>query len=312
MSNYSRNKRFDIFEIDASQAEDLEQLGSKPKFWFAHDGRRLMFKAENRGTGEDWAEVITGEIGVLGIPHVPYQLALDVSSGLPGVICENMAAKPRTLVLGNQLMLEADPNYPADDERRYGVREHTVESVARVVAQLDPPVCEGSWQPFDGCESSIDVFVGYVLLDTLVANQDRHHHNWGAIRNSTSCLAPTFDHGASLARNEPDEKRRRRLDSPNRITELTAFASRARSAFYHSPTDTRTLLSLDCFRLWYEHSPTAGDIWLERLARLTAEDFRRIIELVPESRMTPVAKEFTLQLILINQRRLAECHTPTN
>ena len=45
-----------------------------------------------------------------------------------------------------------------------------------------------------------DVFVGFILLDAWFANQDRHHENWGALRDDVLRLAPTFDHGASLAR----------------------------------------------------------------------------------------------------------------
>ena len=45
-------------------------------------------------------------------------------------------------------------------------------------------------------------FVGYVLLDAWIANQDRHHENWGALRHGDELrLAPTFDHGASLVNN---------------------------------------------------------------------------------------------------------------
>ena len=51
-----------IISISADQSEDLEHLGTKPKFWFTHHGQRTLFKADNRGTGEDWAEVIACEI----------------------------------------------------------------------------------------------------------------------------------------------------------------------------------------------------------------------------------------------------------
>lgn len=114
---------FQIESISADQSEDLEQLGAKPKFWFTHNDKRTMFKADNRKTGEDWAEVITAEIcTLLGLPHVPYQLAHDTRNDLPGVLCANIAIKPLVLVLGNQLMLETDSNYPMDNETKYGVR----------------------------------------------------------------------------------------------------------------------------------------------------------------------------------------------
>jgi len=295
-----------IHQIDANLSEDLEQLGTKPKFWFTHERRRTLFKADNRETGEDWAEVIAAGIcDLLGLPHVPYELAHDSQNNLPGVVCPNIAAKPLTLLLGNQLMVESDPDYPAGDEKTYGVRQHTVSVVAKVLKTLDPPPANGSWQPEGVCSSAVDVFIGYVMLDTLIANQDRHHQNWGALREGKrSWLAPTFDHGAGLARNEPDVKRRRRLDAGDRQRQMEAFAKRAKSGFYSSIEDSRTLRSHDCFAKWRNIDEAAADFWLERLSRLQVEQFSDLIDRVPETRMTPSAKEFTLELLLTNQRLL--------
>ncbi len=54
---------FAIQKVDQSQAEDIEYLGTKRKFWFSRGNQRYLFKAEERGTGEDWAEKVvrTGE-----------------------------------------------------------------------------------------------------------------------------------------------------------------------------------------------------------------------------------------------------------
>ena len=50
--------------------ERMEELGTKPKFWFRGDAGltqlfggvdRLLFKADVRKTGEDWAEKIACE-----------------------------------------------------------------------------------------------------------------------------------------------------------------------------------------------------------------------------------------------------------
>lgn len=299
---------FLIRPIDSRLSEDLEQLGTKPKFWFTLEGQRTMFKGDDRDTGEDWAEVIAAEIcTMLGLPHVSYELAHDARNSLPGVVCPNIAAKPLTLVLGNQLLVEVDPNYPENDDKKYGVHEHTVAAVARVLETLDPPPADGCWLPTSGCHTAVDVFVGYILLDTLIANQDRHHQNWGALRDKeTTWLAPTFDHGAGLARNETETKRQRRLQAGDRDRQMMAFAKRARSGFYRSIDDKRTLHSHDCFEAWRRLRPSAGNHWLNRLASLTTQDFKSQIARVPDSRMTRVAKEFTLELLTINQRLLLE------
>jgi hypothetical protein len=150
---------YPVIEVDRDLAERIEELGTKRKFWFrplVHDANGLLFKADERvaggsetvGTGEDWAEKIACEIcSLLGIPHVQYELAVEKQSGVSGVVCPNIALAPLTLVLGNQLLLERDASYPADDALKYGVRQHSIESVSRVLAKLGPP-------PKEYCEKS--------------------------------------------------------------------------------------------------------------------------------------------------------------
>src|SRR6185369_4968240 len=210
---------FLIHRVDRSRAEAMETLGSKPKFWFREGKRRLLFKADDRGTGEDWAEVIACHLcALLGLPHVDYELAVECEGEqeiLPGVICENMAAKPVSLILGNQMLLALDQTYP--QAQRFKVRQHTVGFVDLAVSILEAP--DGQWMMGvpTGIESALDVFSGYAMLDAWIANQDRHHENWGALWDGTTMrLAPTFDHGAALARNLQDSERQERLITKDR------------------------------------------------------------------------------------------------
>jgi hypothetical protein len=189
-----------IHHVERSQAEAVEPLGSKPKFWFREEDRRLLFKADDRGTGEDWAEVVASHLSELvGLPHVLYELAKEYDGDRylrPGVVCENMAPSPRSLVLGNQLLLAIDPEYPT--QQRFKVRQHTIEAVKEAVSTLDvPPDPWFAGVPL-GVDSALDVFAGYIMLDAWIANQDRHHENWGALWDGRQLrLAPTFDHGAA-------------------------------------------------------------------------------------------------------------------
>jgi hypothetical protein len=133
---------YSIRQIDRLMAEDIEYLGTKRKFWFTMDGRRYLFKAEERGTGEDWAEKIVCELArLLGIPHVEYELAHEYEGQMaiqPGVICPTFVPRPLVLVLGNQLLFMRDPAYPAEEARKYGIREYTVDAVAGIVSLLQP------------------------------------------------------------------------------------------------------------------------------------------------------------------------------
>ena len=306
---------YSIRQIDRLMAEDIEYLGTKRKFWFTMDERRYLFKAEERGTGEDWAERIVSELArLLGIPHVEYELAHEYEGQTaiqPGVICPTFVPRPQILVLGNQLLVIRDPAYPALEDRKYGVREYTVEAVAEMVALLKPPAPEWMRTTPEGITTALGVFTGYVMLDAWVANQDRHHQNWGAVWQAPDLrLAPTFDHGASLARNLTDEERKERLRTRDRNRSVEQFCSRARSGFYSATQKDKTVLALDVFKRFSELDPGAARIWLGKLAEISQSAVDAILAEIPPQRMSPVTREFTLELLMINQRRLLESLQP--
>lgn len=299
---------FPTMRVDRSRSQSVEPLGSKPKFWFRDGERRLLFKADDRGTGEDWAEVVACHLcGLIGMPHVEYELAAEYEAEnhiRPGVVCPNMARKPAVLVLGNQLLLATDPQYP--QSQRLRVRQHTVEAVSDIVAELAPPPDEWMRGVPNGIESALDVFAGYVMLDAWIANVDRHHENWAALWDGNQLrLAPTFDHGAALARNLLDSQREEHLTTKDRNRTVAAFAGRGRSAFYGSLEDTRPLELREAFRAFAQNT-NAARVWLDRLRAVNQNEISSILERVPAERMSEICKRFTLELLLTNQRRLLE------
>lgn len=303
---------FPIHRIDQLLAEDIEYLGTKRKFWFRRDGVRHLFKAEERGTGEDWAEKIVCELaGLLGLPHVTYELAHAFEgeqSIQPGVICASFAPPPTALVMGNQLLFDRDPRYPRDAGRYYGVREHTVDRVAHVLGGLQPPASQWMTACPADITTALGVFIGYVMLDAWTANQDRHHQNWGAVQepDGTKRLAPTYDHGAALARNLSDEERKERLATRDVGRALPRFADRARSGFYGASNDSRTLAAFDVFQSFAVMDAIAARIWLDKLASITPDAVTSLVSWIPSPRMSPVTQRFTLELLAHNQRRLLE------
>lgn len=84
------------------------------------------------------------------------------------------------------------------------------------------------------------------------------------------------------------------------------FASRARSAFYASPSDTRTLGTVEAFRIMAQAAPEAAKIWLETIRGVTRKEIEAIVQEVPPNRMSEVARRFTVELIAVNQERLLE------
>ena len=322
---------YPVYHFQISDRTALEPLGTKPKFWFRRDSKQTLFKIEARETGEDWAEKITCHLcELLSLPHVHYELA-DLNEGNTyinrGVICETCTPQPYSLILGNQLLLKLDPSYPAE-KSRYKVREHTIDAVCEAIQQLALPN-ENWMKNIPDCQkTALDVFVGYILLDAWIANQDRHHENWGAIQEITSSLipsnnqhnlrvlmqtgplrlAPSFDHGAHWQEIFRMKKDRERLDTKDRNFSLQQFTQRAKSAFYKNKNDSKTIGTFDAFKEFASHAPQAAQIWLKRLATIKRDDIEVIINNVPDTRMSGIAKRFTVELLIVNQDRLLrEC-----
>lgn len=162
-----------------------------------------------------------------------------------------------------------------------------------------------------GVTTALGVFIGYMMLDAWVANQDRHHQNWGAILHAGVLqLSPTYDHGASLARNLTDEDRKSRLGTRDKNRTIENFAGKARSGFYATPKDDKTMFALDVFRRFAERDMVAARIWLGKLGEIRQSVVDAILAEIPPQRMSPVTREFTLELLMINQHRLLESLSP--
>lgn len=296
---------FSITQVDPNLSLVQEPLGTKRKFWYRDGERRMLFKAEERGTGEDWAEKIACELsGLLGLPHVHYELAEELGTRKPGVVCESCAPPPTVLFLGNQLLFAMDPSYPLVDVRRYKVKAHTVDAVSEALGLLQPPPEPWMTGAPEGIASALDVFTGYVMLDAWIANQDRHHENWGVLDDEALCLAPTFDHGASLARNLSDEERQDRLTTHDQGRRVEPFVRRARSAFYEDAAAQRAMTTVQAWRAFAARSPDAAAIWLARLARIDQSTISGLLDEVPPHRMSRISRNFTAALLAENRRRL--------
>lgn len=303
---------YPVVRVQGSHAEALEDLGTKAKFWYRDSDVLMLFKAEERGTGEDWAEKISCELAaLLGLPHVHYQMAHDVEQDLPGVVCASFVPPPLALVHGNQLLLALDPSYPDGQGQHFHCREHTVDAVFDAVSLLNTPASTWCGQLPNLVATATDVFAGYLMLDAWVANQDRHHQNWGAVQdNNGLLLAPSFDHGASLARNLSDAERSMRLTSRDRGCQIPHFAGRARSALYASALAKKPLSTLDAWLIWAERVPTAAKAWRERLASIDDDAVLAVLDQIRPDRMSVVCRQFTLNLLVHNRRRILGSEEP--
>jgi len=266
--NPAVSDRYPVIDVSAVARDFIEPMGTKRKFWFTGaDGARWLFKYSRPKTGEHWSEKIAAEIGtLLGIPVARVELA--ICDGLPGVCSRSFLPPESALVHGNELLQEVDQTYPVTQLR--GVSKHTVDVVFGQLRSVDPPIGAPATL------SAVDCFVGYLLLDALIGNGDRHHENWAVIHGTDSRrLAPSYDHASSFGRELLDEERAARLDGIDRGRTVDRYAARATSAFYGSPADAKPLSPIDAFRVggrvWPEARVLAGQVGGRR-ARCDRED----------------------------------------
>lgn len=298
---------FPTRRVDRENAVSTEYLGSKPKFWFRSGDLELLFKAEIRGTGEDWAEVVASHLcDRLGLPHVRYELAAEFFNNQyqnPGTICENIAPRPLVLFLGNDLLLAEDAAYPK--QQRFKVQQHCRLAVSDAVWVFRPPVGEQDMPSV--CRTAGGAFIGYLMLDAWIANTDRHHENWGVVWDGKiGRLAPTFDHGAAFGHSLLDAERIERLRTRDRNRTIESFASRGTSALYISDDSPKPMGLIEAFRAFGELDSNSADAWLAVLAGINIDEISDILERVPNERISPVGREFTIKLLDTNRQRLLD------
>jgi hypothetical protein len=296
---------FPVIELGATvRRERGEQLGSKRKFWFRHSDEKLwLFKYARPNTGEHWAEKLAAEIAeVIGLPHAVVELA-RFEGAWGAMTCDFTQEGKQGLVHGNELLTELEPEYPTADT--YRVRAHTLTAVHAVLGQdfiRAPALARG---PSD--IGPFDLFVGYLLLDALIGNTDRHHENWGVLLTSSQPrsaeLAPTFDHASSLGRELTDDVRSRKYNGKGAQNGAVAYLAKARSALFAAAEERRPMTPAVAFRAAADLSPSAGKFWLQQL-RSRQDEVRATPAAVPPQAISAAARDFCEQLLHTGVRTL--------
>ena len=295
---------FKIIKIPGDAANAPEQLGTKFKFWYKNqDGEDCLFKEGREDTGENWAEKIASELcEMLGIPHAKYELCEWRER--KGVTTPNFVPGDGRLMHGNELLAGFVHDYPK--ARLYGVKQHTLRKVMTIMKsdRVSPPLSSKTPGEF---ASAMDVFMGYLMLDTLISNQDRHHENWGLIyfsKKNKQYLAPTYDHASSLGRNESDARRMQILKSNDPRRNIKNYVKRAASAFYDSKINPRRLKTIEAFWEVGVKRPEIAIKWLDKLHELENRKMRMLMDDLPSTEISETAKEFAVAMIRENKNRL--------
>lgn len=301
---------FHVYEVPSGAAQTTETLGTKYKFWYRDkDFGLTLFKEGRPGTGENWSERIASELAhQLNMPHATYELA--TYEGCQGVVSRSLVDRNARIIHGNELLASLTTDY-GKHGGRYRNPNHTLR---RVLAYLRKSA-EVLGSPYgwnhsrsDRIHTPLDFFIGYLMFDAWIGNQDRHDENWGVLRANEGnlYLAPSYDHGSSMARNEPDDRRLARLSTNDKPFHITAFVKTARSAFFPSGSaaDTAPFYTLEAFTQAAAQSPGAAAEWRERLATIDIPMVSGVINQVPADWMTEPARAFTTELLRLNRERI--------
>lgn len=297
--------KYNIEDISDLDKDNIEYLGTKDKFWYVKNEEFFLFKSiqvtkngkKHLRIGEDCSEKIACEIAkLLSIPHVEYELA--IYKDLRGVISKNFITPDRgeSLVSGNELLQKYSVV-----ERSDGVHQ-TIPRVNAVMTFLIQKKPLG-FNELPDIKSAGEFFVGYLMLDALISNQDRHNENWGMIqRVSSEChLALTFDHGASLGKNISDDEKSERLSSKDKGRTVLAYTKKAKSWFYLKNDRSTRLKVMEVLEKFGELYPRSYKAWVSRLNDIENNKFEEIINKMPDHLMSDVSKKFALEMIKCNK-----------
>lgn len=301
----------------AFQRLDFEPLGTKEKVWIHFlelPQEKYLLKMSRENTGEHWSEFIACKLAEkLGIPCAKYEI-LPCETEIPekkrmAVVVENLVPIGFSMVMGNEFLHKKFPDvYPMPEETtNERLSKHTV---VRIKSSLADVNIRSEWN-FPKQFSAFDVFCGYLLLDTLISNQDRHHENWAVLYQESSqkyFLCESYDHAASLGRELTEEKRQKLLTSKDKGQKLEAFVRRARSEVFENDTDKRPLLTIDALSLALSYQPPeTKDFWMEKLSSITENEIQEILNTINPYIMNDRVKDFTLKMIIENRNRILEC-----
>lgn len=153
--------------------------GFLKKRWKIIDGKRCLVKAGSAPLMlQPFHEVIATVImEKLDIPHVPYWLIWD--DEIPYSVCEDFITRDTELVSAWRIMQQTKRNNNTSIYRHYlnCCEALGIADVAHAIDQM-------------------------IVLDYIIANEDRHLNNFGLIRNAETLewigVAPIFDSGSSL------------------------------------------------------------------------------------------------------------------
>jgi hypothetical protein len=298
---------YHVVELQTGWLLGDEQMGSKDKFWvqLPSDSNPWLFKysrlSAGNVTGEHWAEKIAAEVAALmGVPHARVELA--VLDGHPGSLSQRFTQLSRAgvsveLEHGNALLTGYVTGY--DRTKKNKQSDHTLRNIIKVVGSLFPEE--------EARSAALRQLAGYLVLDALILNTDRHHENWGVLRTVNPDrgvvyeIAPSFDHASSLARNEPPGKLGRWLKEKDRVEQ---YMHGAHGGIYLEGNSARGENPYTIAEKAMLEWPEYFACWQDVLDRIDQQELERIVDRAPDSMMAKESKLFVKALLALTLTKL--------
>ena len=292
-------------------AREMENRGSRRKYWvLGQDGETdWLLKFPRPGTGEHWAEKVAAEIGgLIGVNTARVELAR---------VGDRLATVCQSFMTGDDALDDDDGSVTTwyhgsefldlvmgeyDIQKIRPNRGHNVKNIVQCVLEFSG---HGGLNPMRWSWIFEDL-ASYVLLDSLIGNTDRHHENWMVAYiidagNVGFFVAPSFDHASSLGRELRDSRREQYLSSPTGVLD---YISRGRGGVFVDDNRPRAPSPLRLAQLIGRWRPDIGRHWIDMLAVIPDEEFRSIINRVPDEFMSKTAKEFAYQVAITSRSEL--------
>lgn len=290
---------YPVISIPAEAREDTEQLGSKPKFWVLLEDKRWLFKEARPDTGEDWAEKVAAEVAkAIGVRAASVELA-DYA-GRRGCISLNFVnvRAGQALVHGNEILASRLTGY--DKGKTFRQSDHTLENIEGAIRALVPD---------NQADCMLTELAGYLVLDALIGNTDRHHENWGLLlqfetapRSLSLRVAPSFDHASSLGRELRDDRRAELMAG----LRMGWYVGKGKGGVFRDPADRHGANPLRFVQVAARAYPAYFRSALAQVAALAPNDLQQIVESLPDDRASQHAKRFAQAMMLTARASLIE------
>jgi hypothetical protein len=287
-------------EVSSWPLLEVEKKGQGQRRWVRYPVTQdawlfkpVVVKAGHR-QGEDWAEVLASRVGQdLGVPCASIRLA--TSSDVEG--CLSKDHKPRQgweIQPGSVLLTDVEPTYQSRAKGRPG---HSLTNIQKLLTDFAVPV---GFEP--DAFTAFDVFVGYLVLDAVIANRDRHDDNWSVLRppdRGPDRLCGAYDQAASLGFNLADDYRTQCIRSGH--VEKWARKGTAHR-FEHPPDEAPPTLVALAHRALKMVDPSVASHWLAAVEGLDVDEVERLAR--PSPVMSEVAVTFAMSVLRINRERM--------